>query len=96
MIFLELRLRSLAICAFEVAAIRAIEVAATRATENTTIGVSQKGSRERCLPVFFLKMKRKKTEESGKKRKKTEKDGKKTRKTLLRNPDTIVLENVFR
>ena len=53
------------------------------------LGVSQKGSRERCLPVFFLKMKRKKTEENGKngrKRKKrkepekTEENGKNGKK----------------
>ena len=57
-------------------------------------GVSQQGSRERCLPVsfFFLKMKRKqkrkkterngkKTEENGKKWKKTEENGKKRKKT---------------
>ena len=52
------------------------------AASRNSIGVSQKGSRERYLPVFFLKMKRKKTEETekkGRKRKtKTERNGKKT------------------
>ena len=38
------------------------------------VGVSQKGSPERCLPVLFFS--ENETEENGKKRKKTEKNGK--------------------
>ena len=65
------------------------------------IGVSQKGSRKRCLPVFFLKRnekngrkrkKRKKTEKNGKKRtkrKKTEKNGKNGRKQKENKEKTV-------
>ena len=54
------------------------------------LGVSQKGSRERCLPVFCFaenetEKKRKKTEKNGRKRKESKEDnGKKARKTTDR------------